>query len=198
MSTPLAPLGSVNLQSPQLRHCDCGSARAYHECCQPWHDTASSTRSSAPSAEQLMRSRYSAYRQKLIAYIANTYHPSVRAQNSTAAIAEFAADAHFCHLSVTAISESLLLNDHSELSSALLPLPHAALPADSLGWAWVQFTVTFIMDDRLQQLHERSRFVKTANGWFYLDGVPQWQTLNVVGRNDICPCGSGKKRKKCS
>lgn len=145
-----------------------------------------------------MRSRYSAYRKKRIAYIAHTYHPSVRGQNSTAAIAEFAADAHFCKLAVTATSESLPLIDNAELSTDLLPLPKTALPADSLGWAWVQFTVTFIMDDRLQQLHERSRFVKTANGWFYLDGVPQWQTLAVVGRNDLCPCGSGKKRKKCS
>lgn len=47
-------------------------------------------------------------------------------------------------------------------------------------------------------LHERSRFCSEAGQWFYLDGtlfpptdVPQ------AGRNAPCPCGSGKKYKRC-
>ena len=39
---------------------------------------------------------------------------------------------------------------------------------------------------------ERSRFLKENGQWYYIDGTrPQF------GRNDPCPCGSGKKFKKC-
>lgn len=41
-------------------------------------------------------------------------------------------------------------------------------------------------------LHERSRFLKIDDCWFYIDGVQP-----KVGRNDPCPCGSGRKYKKC-
>lgn len=190
---------SIHHLPTQPSACYCGSDLSYSQCCQAWHETATEAKSTAPSAAQLMRSRYSAYRVKDIAYIAHTYHPSVRTHNSAAEIAEFASEAHFCQLTLVAASEPLQLSDinHMAQPATLLPLPNTALPKDSLEWAWVQFTVSFVMNDRLQQLHERSRFVRTTNGWFYLDGVPRWQTLAVIGRNDTCPCGSGKKRKKC-
>ncbi|WP_187439378.1 SEC-C metal-binding domain-containing protein, partial [Escherichia coli] len=39
---------------------------------------------------------------------------------------------------------------------------------------------------------ERSRFLKENGQWYYIDG-----TRPLFGRNDPCPCGSGKKFKKC-
>lgn len=45
-------------------------------------------------------------------------------------------------------------------------------------------------------LEETSRFVKEDGHWFYLDGIPSVSALKP-GRNDPCPCGSGKKFKKC-
>ena len=47
------------------------------------------------------------------------------------------------------------------------------------------------------QLHERSRFVREGGCWFYVDGELLQPLEEKVGRNDPCPCGSGKKFKRC-
>ena len=45
-------------------------------------------------------------------------------------------------------------------------------------------------------LEEVSNFTREGGHWFYLDGTPSVTALKP-GRNDPCPCGSGKKFKKC-
>jgi len=45
-------------------------------------------------------------------------------------------------------------------------------------------------------LEESSRFVREAGRWLYLDGEHAVTALKP-GRNDPCPCGSGRKAKKC-
>tara|TARA_A100001391_G_C5082106_1_gene280207 strand:- start:141 stop:617 length:477 start_codon:yes stop_codon:yes gene_type:complete len=45
-------------------------------------------------------------------------------------------------------------------------------------------------------LEENSRFLREGGHWFYLDGDSKVSNLKP-GRNDPCPCGSGKKFKKC-
>lgn len=46
--------------------------------------------------------------------------------------------------------------------------------------------------------HERSRFRRRDGRWVYVDGVAVPAARGAsVGRNDPCPCGSGKKHKKC-
>jgi len=58
--------------------------------------------------------------------------------------------------------------------------------------------VEFAADYQGGQLHERSRFLKEEGKWFYLNGdILPPVTAAKVGRNDPCPCGSGKKFKKC-
>ena len=47
------------------------------------------------------------------------------------------------------------------------------------------------------QLHERSRFVCEGGQWFYLDGESLPPIEEKTGRNAPCPCGSGKKYKRC-
>jgi SEC-C motif-containing protein len=47
------------------------------------------------------------------------------------------------------------------------------------------------------QLHERSRFAREGGRWFYLDGELLPPLEDKVGRNAPCPCGSGKKYKRC-
>ncbi|ABC28360.1 uncharacterized protein conserved in bacteria [Hahella chejuensis KCTC 2396] len=61
---------------------------------------------------------------------------------------------------------------------------------------WVKFRATFQEGDKWMQLQERSRFIKEQGRWLYVDGDATWTALSV-GRNDPCPCGSGKKNKKC-
>jgi len=45
-------------------------------------------------------------------------------------------------------------------------------------------------------LEESSRFVREEGRWLYLDGEHAVTALKP-GRNDPCPCGSGRKAKKC-
>ncbi len=57
--------------------CPCGSA-AYADCCGPLHAGRGSGRVTAPTAEALMRSRYSAFAVGDSAYLLLTWHPSTR------------------------------------------------------------------------------------------------------------------------
>ena len=59
----------------------------------------------------------------------------------------------------------------------------------------VEFVAHYLQDGVRRQLRENSRFVREANDWFYLDG--EGQKKPKPGRNDPCPCGSGRKYKKC-
>jgi SEC-C motif-containing protein len=49
-------------------------------------------------------------------------------------------------------------------------------------------------------MHEKASFIKEDGQWFYVDGdiikAPQARS-EKIGRNAPCPCGSGKKYKKC-
>ena len=49
--------------------------------------------------------------------------------------------------------------------------------------------------------HERSSFVREDGRWVFDDAVmnpkPETRLVKKVGRNDPCPCGSGKKYKRC-
>ena len=60
----------------------------------------------------------------------------------------------------------------------------------------VTFTAGFLSSGHLCQLQEKSRFVRQEGLWYYLDGKTESKT-HKVGRNEACPCGSGKKYKKC-
>ena len=53
--------------------CPCGSGLAYAACCEPFH-----LGEPAPTAEALMRSRYSAFACGLVPYLLRTWHPMTR------------------------------------------------------------------------------------------------------------------------
>ncbi|TKD63890.1 zinc chelation protein SecC [Cobetia marina] len=60
----------------------------------------------------------------------------------------------------------------------------------------VRFHATFFEQGKFQRLQELSRFHHDGHHWRYVDGDAEWQTL-TPGRNNLCPCGSGKKIKRC-
>ncbi|MGR4068398.1 YchJ family protein [Billgrantia sp. C5P2] len=60
----------------------------------------------------------------------------------------------------------------------------------------VHFRATFQEGRRWAVLEENSRFVQEAGRWFYVDGKPVIERIKP-GRNDACPCGSGRKFKSC-
>ncbi len=58
----------------------------------------------------------------------------------------------------------------------------------------VEFKAYYREGSKIQVLHEKSKFVKVDGIWKYLDG----ELFNSkIERNESCPCGSGKKFKKC-
>lgn len=88
----------------------------------------------------------------------------------------------------------------------------AGLNADSRS-GYVEFIATAVSDSRAYLMHEKSRFERvlpavgvtpgsdgSALAWVYVDGKTLRSGLFSelgLGRNDACPCGSGKKTKQC-
>ncbi|RHW25104.1 hypothetical protein D0Z08_20600 [Nocardioides immobilis] len=59
---------------PQPRTCPCASGSTYADCCGPLHRGARE----AMTAEELMRSRYSAFALHEATYLLRTWHPATR------------------------------------------------------------------------------------------------------------------------
>lgn len=171
-------------------NCYCRSGQTFANCCQPFHQ---GTRF-PETAEQLMRSRFSAYCEGSAAsvqYVADSYHPLTQPSNPSHEIAAFAKAAHFVRLDV--IHASVV----SELPAELLKTLFQHDSLTSLAYATVHFKVQFLMNDRLHLLEEISRFIATLGRWTYLDGTLTEHPQQKLSRNDSCPCGSGKKYKNC-
>jgi len=63
----------------------------------------------------------------------------------------------------------------------------------------VEFEATCQTGAGTRVLRERSRFVKEEGSWLYVDGyyLEPTRPSARTGRNEPCPCGSGKKFKRC-
>ncbi|WP_440056220.1 YchJ family metal-binding protein [Pseudoalteromonas sp. T1lg65] len=119
-----------------------------------------------------MRSRYSAYCLKNAAYIAQTYAHKQQSENSEADIKSFADFATFINLEIL---------DHSDDASTGI----------------VEFKAHYIAEGQHHVLHERSNFIKENNLWRYVNGSLFETPVMKLSRNDMCPCNSGSKYKKC-
>ena len=153
-----------------MTQCYCGSQSSYADCCQPIHQD----HSQANTPEQLMRSRYSAHVLGLVDFVVATNHPSCEAESEREAIAQ-SIDSDWQKLEVI-----------------------RADPGSHTDEGFVHFKAYFSDDSQSYCLEERSRFIRENGLWFYIDGeFPQHNPSVKAGRNDPCPCGSGKKFKKC-
>jgi len=124
-------------------HCPCrepASAPSYAQCCGRYLE--GSEPGAAPNAEQLMRSRYSAFVLGRWDYLLQTWHASTRP-------------------TVLAPTEPGLRWLGLELRG------HTVLDADH---AIVEFAARSKLGGRAQRLHEVSRFVREAGRWYYVAG----------------------------
>jgi SEC-C motif-containing protein len=119
--------------------CPCGSGVGYAACCEPLHDGARE----AATAEQLMRSRYSAYARGLPDYLFRTWHPRTRPAD-------------------VAIEPEIEWTGLDVVDTA------AGGPDDDRGE--VEFTAHYREAGGQYVMHERSRFERRAGRWFYTDG----------------------------
>lgn len=156
--------------------CACGSEKEYQECCEPYI-----AGTAYPStAEALLRSRYTAFTEHKISYLMGTVHPDNRSEFNRDHIRDWAQKSRWEGLDVLSVSQGG--------------------PDDMRGE--VEFVAHFLDGKTAKRHHELAYFRKQADRWYFYDGVtPKPKQFTRVGpklsRNDPCPCGSGKKRKKC-
>lgn len=124
----------------------------------------------AETAEALMRSRYSAFAVGDGAYLVATQAKEGNAEELSA----FGKRVLWLGLEITARQQGG--------------------PEDDEGV--VAFVARYLEDGAECRLVERSRFGRAQGRWRYQDGVGQ-ATRREPGRNERCPCGSGKKFKSC-
>ncbi len=60
----------------------------------------------------------------------------------------------------------------------------------------VHFQAIYRLNPGWGYLQEHSKFLRENGRWYYLEGQPHEGVLKP-GRNEPCPCGSGKKFKTC-
>ncbi|WP_396645567.1 YchJ family protein [Microbacterium sp.] len=125
--------GASSLRPAGSATCPCGRA-AFRECCGPLLDGAP-----APSAERLMRSRYTAFAVHDADHLARTWHPRTRP-------AELEFD--------DTVWEGLVVEDADEHGDA----------------ATVAFRAAWRRGDERGAVAERSRFLRRAGRWVYVDG----------------------------
>lgn len=153
--------------------CPCGSTIDFEQCCDLLHKKIKL----ANSPEQLMRSRYSAYAMKSVPYIYDTYAKASQSKQSINDIEQWADSCNWVHLKI--INTTTAINDIQQQDT-------------------VEFSAFYLVANKLFVMHELSRFVFEDNQWRYLDGdIKEQRQIKTLNRNDLCPCHSGNKFKKC-
>ncbi len=152
--------------------CPCRSGRLFADCCGP----IITGKTAAPTPEALMRSRFTAFSRDEMDHLRESMVEEHRS--------EFHADD--------------VRRWNRETAWLNLEILETAVDGDE---GMVRFRATFRHKGGTQSLTERSRFVRREGRWYYLDGEHETATVRnehpKAGRNDPCPCGSGKKFKKC-
>ena len=127
--------------------CPCGSQSRYVDCCEIYLRG----KASAPTAEALMRSRYSAYSKGNVEYLIQTQYPKKRKKTDRQMLLKTIENTRWMGLTVLKTQKG---------------------GADDRRGI-VEFVAQYrglSLTDPIYQLHERSRFVKEDGFWFYQDG----------------------------
>jgi SEC-C motif-containing protein len=119
--------------------CPCGLGDDYASCCGRLHAGAA-----APTAESLMRSRYSAFAVRDAGYLLRTWHPSARPRNLS-----FDPALRWTRLAVLETRDGGLF--------------------DATGT--VQFRATYVRHGKRGVLAETSKFVRQDGRWTYLGPI---------------------------
>jgi SEC-C motif-containing protein len=159
----------------EQEQCVCGSGKPLAACCGPILDDPARAR----TPEELMRARYTAHCRREYSFLVESTHPAHRDEVSEEKIARWASHVNWTGLEV-----------------------HSAVPGETEDDGRVSFTAHFSLKDTPQELREDATFARVDGKWFYVDGdvygeEPYKRESPRTGRNEPCPCGSGKKFKKC-
>jgi SEC-C motif-containing protein len=151
--------------------------REFAACCGPYLARAAAP----PTAEALMRSRYSAFVKGDIDYLYETLTIEQRKDFDRKATSDWATKSEWLGLDIVETEHGL--------------------DADEMGT--VTFTAHFIHDGKPRPHKEKALFKREGKdkSWYFAGEISIKPAPVVLGkqagRNDPCPCGSGKKYKKC-
>ncbi len=156
--------------------CPCGSAAEYAACCEP---IIKGVRA-AGTAEELMRARYTAYTKVELDFLQESLHPDARDDSDPEGVRDWAENSAWHGLSILG----------TEAGGA----------GDDAGT--VDFVASYTYNGEDKQYREVAEFTKVDGRWYFREGhvavrKPVVREEPKVGRNDACPCGSGRKYKRC-
>jgi SEC-C motif-containing protein len=154
--------------------CPCGSGEVFSKCCEPYL----TGKKTPATAELLLRSRYSAFVTGNVDYILDTHHPETRAQIKREEVEDWSKNSDWRGLKIGG-------SDRGQ-----------ATDEDGV----IEFIAEYLQEGRVVDHREKSEFRKHDGKWYFYDvykAKPIKHEVAPPGRNDACPCGSGKKYKKC-
>jgi SEC-C motif-containing protein len=157
-----------------MSNCPCGSGESYATCCEP----IITGKQLAETAEQLMRARYSAHVKVDVDFLYATTHPDYRQNYDHKGTKSWAEKSEWQGLEIVGTTAGGSTDEEGE----------------------VEFIARFRDTEGLRSHHERGQFKRQKKKWLFTEGeMVKSQPISVtkIGRNDPCPCGSGKKYKKC-
>lgn len=168
MSQPSSDRTSLQPSSP----CPCGSGQTFAACCEP----IIKQQRVAATAEQVMRSRFTAHVIGDEAHLHRTYLPTAR---------------------VPYVEEA----PAGERMNWTRLVIHSHEPEVKPETSYVDFSAYYREGNAELALHEKSEFLRVDGVWLFnrplRQGPAPIKSAVKVGRNDPCPCGSGKKYKQC-
>ena len=158
-----------------MKNCPCNSGLTYGQCCEPYIKGVVN----APTAEALMRSRYTAYVEHAIDYIVDTCTHGEKDKIDVKQTKDWSERSTWLGLKIISTEKG---------------------GVDDLEGT-VEFEASYEMGGHKDVHHEKAQFKKKDDRWLYDEGNVVPKTIirsgPKVGRNEPCPCGSGKKNKHC-
>ena len=154
------------IMSTETNLCPCGSDLPFSSCC----NIILEDHSKAKTAEQLMRSRYTAFIKKHDKHILCSWDDKNRPK--------------------------ALNHEEHPVTWLNLTVDECKNGGEHDLTGTVQFTASYIENGQLSHLKELSTFNKKDGLWFYANGQCTVEKEKIA-RNSPCPCGSGKKFKRC-
>jgi len=149
--------------------CPCKSGKTFAECC----EGIINGQKKASSPEEVMRARYCAYALGQVQFLKTSATKQVQEEFDEEASSAWSRSARWHGLEIIKAEGDI-----------------------------VEFRANYTVNGEYCNHHEISKFVKEEGEWKFSDGelvgeTPITRDEPKVGRNDPCPCGSGKKFKKC-
>ena len=125
--------------------CPCGSGQLFTNCCEP----ITSGRKEAATAQELMRSRYTAFTQANVDYLMRSHSAKTRPIKERKSIEKWAKLVNWMGLTIIQIQ--------------------AGDANDEIGY--VEFKALYLENGKPQQIHEKSVFKRENGKWMYVSGV---------------------------